>query len=104
MSILVFGALAISQFMSDTVAMYLFYAIAIALLASTGINMPAFVIIIGLAAIMGILTPAAAVPAPLFFGPGHITLQNTVKYALLFLLLIFIGLMVIIWPLANALI
>ena len=104
MAILVLGAMVISQFMSDTVAMYLFYAIAIALLASSGINMPAFVIMIGLAAIMGILTPAAAVPSPLFFGPGHITVGNTLKYAIIFLGLIFVGMMGLIWPLASAVI
>lgn len=104
MCILAFGALWISQFMSDTVTMYLFYAIAISLLEGTGINMPAFVIIIGLASIMGLLTPAAAVPAPLFFGPEHITMKNTAKYAILYLVLICIVLMAIMWPLASTVI
>ncbi|MCD8196280.1 MAG: SLC13 family permease [Lachnospiraceae bacterium] len=104
MALLVFGSLAVSQFMSDTVTMYLFYAIAIALLAASGINMPAFVIVVGLAAIMGILTPAAAVSSPLFFGPEHITMGNTTKYALIYLGIIFAVLMVIIWPLASAII
>lgn len=104
MSILVLGALICTQFMSNTVTMYLFYAIAISLLASTGINMPAFVIVVALGAMVGILTPAAAVPAPLFFGPEHITMQSTIKYALLWLVLVFISIMVIIWPVANILI
>lgn len=104
MALLVFGSLAVSQFMSDTVTMYLFYAIAIALLASTGINMPAFVIVVGLAAIMGILTPAAAVTSPLFFGPELITMKNTTKYALIYLGIIFVVLMVLIWPLASVII
>lgn len=104
MSILVLGAIVISQFMSDTVTMYLFYAIAIALLSSSGINLPAFVIMVGLGSIMGILTPAAAVPAPLFFGPEHITLQNTIKYAVVFLALIFVSIMVILWPLSSMII
>ncbi|MGN0292407.1 MAG: SLC13 family permease [Lachnospiraceae bacterium] len=104
MAILVLGGMIITQFMSNTVTMYLIYAIAISLLASTGINMPAFVIVIGLGAMIGILTPAAAVPAPLFFGPEHITVQGTMKYALIYLLLTFVSIMVIIWPIANMLI
>lgn len=104
MAILVFGGMIITQFMSNTVTMYLIYAIAISLLASSGINMPAFVIVIGLGAMIGILTPAAAVPAPLFFGPEHITVQETLKYALIYLILTFISIMVIIWPIANVLI
>ncbi len=44
MAFLVLGGMLMTQFTSNTVSMYLFYAITIALLASSGINMPAFVI------------------------------------------------------------
>lgn len=84
--------------------MYLIYAIAIALLGNSGINMPAFVIIVGIGAIMGLLTPAAAVPSPLFFGPEHLTMKNSGKYCIIYLAFIFVALMVLIWPLANAVI
>lgn len=104
MALLALGALVLSQFMSDTVTMYIFYAIAIALLESSGINLPAFIIIIGIASIMGIATPAAAVPSPLFFGPNHIDMKHTVKYATIYLIFIYGAIMLIIWPLANALI
>lgn len=104
MTILVLASVVISQFMSDTVTMYLVYAIAIALLSGSGINMPAFVIIVGIGAIMGLLTPAAAVHSPLFFGPEHLTMKNSGKYCIIYLALIFVGLMVLIWPLANAVI
>lgn len=69
-------------------------------------GLPTLVImaILVLGAMIGVLTPAAAVPAPLFFGPEHITVQNTLKYALIYLVLTFISIMVIIWPLANILI
>lgn len=104
MTLLVLAAVVISQFMSDTVTMYLIYAIAIALLGNSGINMPAFVIIVGIGAIMGLLTPAAAVPSPLFFGPEHLTMKNSGKYCIIYLAFIFVALMVLIWPLANAVI
>ena len=66
--------------------------------------MPAFVIIVALGAMLGLVTPAAAVPSPLFFGPEHINMKDTAKYAVIYLLLSFVALMVLIWPLANVLI
>lgn len=104
MAFLVLGGMLMTQFTSNTVSMYLFYAITIALLASSGINMPAFVIIVALGAMLGLVTPAAAVPSPLFFGPEHISMKDTAKYAVIYLLLSFAALMVLIWPLANVLI
>ncbi len=104
MAILVFLAIFISQFMSDTVTMYLIYSVSIALLTSAGINMPAFVMIVGIGAIMGLLTPAAAVPAPLFFGPNHITVKNSASYCIVFLIGVYAALMLVIWPLASAII
>ncbi len=104
MAILVLGALIMTNFLSNTVTMFLFYSIALSLLADSGINVMAFVIVVGLASCIGILTPSAAVPAPLFFGPGHITVKNTYKYGILYMLLTFLGCMCLIWPLASAVI
>ena len=92
------------QFMSNTVTIYLMYAVGTAILSTLGINLPAFVMIIGFAAIMGLLTPAAAVPSPLFFGPEHITMKNESKYCAIFLVLDFLIIMFVLWPLANVLI
>ena len=92
------------QFMSNTVTIYLMYAVGTAILSTSGINLPAFVMIIGFAAIMGLLTPAAAVPSPLFFGPEHITMKNEANYCAIFLVLDFLIIMFVLWPLANVLI
>ena len=104
MVLVVFLAAVITQFMSNTVTIYLMYAVGIAILSTSGINLPAFVMIIGFAAIMGLLTPAAAVPSPLFFGPEHITMKNEAKYCAIFLVLDFLIIMFVLWPLANVLI
>ena len=104
MVLVVFLAALITQFMSDTVTIYLMYAVGTAILSKSGINHPAFVMIIGFAAIMGLLTPAAAVPSPLFFGPEHITMKNEAKYCAIFLVLDFLIIMFVLWPLANVLI
>ena len=104
MVLVVFLAAVITQFMSNTVTIYLMYAVGTAILSTSGINLPAFVMIIGFAAIMGLLTPAAAVPSPLFFGPEHITMKNEAKYCAIFLVLDFLIIMFVLWPLANVLI
>lgn len=104
MAILVLGALIMTNFLSNTVTMFLFYSIALSLLSATNINVMGFVIVVGLASCIGILTPSAAVPAPLFFGPGHITVKNTYKYGIIYMVLTFLGCMFLIWPLASAII
>ena len=43
-----------------------------------------------------------AVTAPLFFGPQHITVQNTLKWNLLMILLTFLVCMALLYPLGNA--
>ena len=35
------------------------------------------------------VTPSAAVPSPLFFGPGHVTMKTTVKYTTIFVVISF---------------
>ena len=104
MAVLVLGALIMTNFLSNTVTMFLFYSIALSLLSDTGINVIGFVVVISLASCMGMLTPSASVPAPLFFGPGHITVRNTVKYCTIYIILTWLGCMFLIWPLASALI
>lgn len=103
-ALLLLGGMLMTQFTSNTVTLYLFYAVAIALLSSAGINTPALVIVVGLASMLGILTPAAAVPSPLFFGPDHIQMKSTAKYAIVYLVIMFVALLAVVWPLASAVI
>ena len=74
------------------------------LLDAGSLNMGAVTILIGLAASMASLTPSAAVPSPLFFGPEHLTMKNTVKINLLFIFLSFVVLMLFAYPFAQLII
>ena len=96
-------AILLTNFLSNTVTMVLFFNIGVVLLASGQTNMAAFTVIIALAASMAAATPSAAVPSPLFFGPGHITMKNTTKYNLLFVVGSFIVLVALL-PIANAIV
>lgn len=96
-------AIILTNFLSNTVTMVLFFNIGAVLLAGGNVNMAAFTIIIALAASMAACTPSAAVPSPLFFGPGHITMKNTLRHNLLFVIGSFIVL-VIMMPIASAIV
>lgn len=96
-------AILLTNFLSNTVTMVLFFNIGVVLLAGGNTNMAAFTIIIALAASMATLTPSAAVPSPLFFGPGHITMRNTFRHNLFFIICSFVVL-VAAMPIASAII
>ena len=105
LTVLVFLSLIMTNFLSNTVTMFLFAQIALALWGdSNALNVVAFVIIITMTSCIGIATPSASVPAPLLFGPGHITVKNSWKYSFCYCVAITAFTMLIIWPLAQVLI
>lgn len=98
--VLMIFAIIMTNFLSNTVTMVLFFNIGVIVLANGNTNMGVFTIIISLAASMASLTPSAAVPSPLFFGPGHVTMKNTLKWNLIWLPIIFV-ILVIIFPIFS---
>ena len=101
---LIAGALIMTNFMSNVVTMVLFFNIGVALLTAGDMNMAAFAVVISFAATMACCTPSAALTSPLFFGPGHITMQNSIKCNLVFIVLSFVVLMAFLIPFASAVI
>lgn len=102
--VLIIGSLIMTNFLSNTVTMVLFFNLGAALLAGGNLNMGAITIVIGLAGSMACLTPSAAIPSPLYFGPGHVTMGNTIKYNLIFIVLSFVVLVAFALPFASAII
>lgn len=94
-------ALIMTNFVSNTVTMILFFNIGIALLKGGNMNMGAFSIVIALASSMAVLTPSASVPAPIFFGPEHISVKSTYKYNLIFIALSFAVILGFVMPFAS---
>ena len=101
--VLIILAIAMTNFLSNTVTMVLFFNIGVILLANGNTNMAAFTIIIALAASMATVTPSAAVPSPLFFGPGHVTMKATIKYNMIFVIGAVI-VSIVFMPIASAMI
>ncbi len=98
--ILMVFAIIMTNFLSNTVTMVLFFNIGVIVMANGNTNMGVFTIIIALAASMASLTPSAAVPSPLFFGPGHVTMKNTLKWNLIWIPLTFV-ILVVLFPIYS---
>ena len=101
---LVAGTIIMTNFMSNVVSMILFFNIGVALLSTGEMNMAAFAVVIAFAATMACCTPSAALTSPLFFGPGHITMQNSFKYNVIFIVLSFVVVMAFLIPFTSAII
>ena len=84
---LTLGAVLMTNFMSNIVTMTIFFNIGVALLSGGSTNMGMFAMLIGFASSMATLTPSACAPMPLVFGPGHVTMKNSFRVNLIFILL-----------------
>lgn len=98
--ILTVVALIMTNFFSNVVTMTLFFNIGVALLGNSSVNMGMFAMVIGIAAAMACLTPAACAPMPLVFGPGHVTMGNTIKANIMFIICALVVLLGFVVPFA----
>jgi len=98
---MVLAAIIITNLISSTVTMMLCFSIGVALMAGTGVNLTVFGVLVTLASCLSFLTPAASFATPLFFGPGHITMANSFKINLIYLVFGIITLMIV-FPIAYA--
>jgi sodium-dependent dicarboxylate transporter 2/3/5 len=98
---MILGTLVLTNFASNTVAMLLFYSVAMSLLSDSEITMLGLTILIGVQATFGLLMPSASISCPLFFGPEHLTVKGMLKYNIIILGGSFLFTMLILWPLAG---
>ena len=94
--------LIMTNFVSNVVSMLLFFGLVIPAISGSSVSLVSISVIICLVANFASLVPSAAVTAPLFFGPQHITVKNTLKWNLLMIFLTFLVCMVVLYPLGNA--
>ena len=102
LALLAVAALIMTNFLSNVVTMVLFFNIGLALLSGFGLHLGAFAAVIGTAASMASLTPSACAPAPLLFGPGHVSVRGVLKANLVFLVLSLLACLTLVYPLASA--
>jgi sodium-dependent dicarboxylate transporter 2/3/5 len=97
-------ALIMTNFLSNVVTMALFFNLGVALLSGTGVNMGMFAMLIGIMSSIACLTPSACAPMPLVFGPGHVTMKNSIRANLFFVVLALVATLCYIIPVAPLLI
>jgi len=94
---LVAGILFLTNVASNIVVMTLFFNIGFALLWGGTMSIAAVSIIIAFSvSLMACLTPSASLTTPLYYGPGHITVKNSAKWNLIFIVLSFVTMLVFI--------
>lgn len=91
-----------TNFVSNVVSMLLFFGLVIPVIAGTAVSSVGVAIIICIVANFASLVPSAAVTAPLFFGPEHITVKNTLPWNLIMIAAAFLVSMLVLFPLGNA--
>lgn len=101
--VLTAAAFVMTNFLSNVVTMVLFFNIGLALLSGGSIHLGGYAVAIGFSASMATLTPSACAPAPLVFGPGHVTVQGVFKANLVFLGLAFVLILGLLYPAAAML-
>ena len=102
LELLTVAALIMTNFLSNVVTMVLIFNIGLALLSGSNMHLGAFAAVIDVAASMASLTPSACTPALLIFGPGHVTVRGVLKANLVFLVLSLAACLVVVYPLASA--
>ena len=104
MMLLTTAALIMTNFLSNVVTMVLFFNVGIALLSGGSVDLGAYAVLIGFASSMASLTPSACAPAPLIYAPGHASVRGVLKANLVFIILSFVVMLTLVYPLASKII
>lgn len=93
--------LVMTNFVSNVVSMLLFFSVLIPVVTESTASAIGISIIICLVANFASLVPSAAVTAPLFFGPGHITVKNVLKWNIIMIIFAFLVCAFVLYPMGN---
>lgn len=104
MMLLTTAALIMTNFLSNVVTMVLFFNVGIALLSGGSVDLGAYAVLIGFASSMASLTPSACAPAPLIYAPGHASVRGVLKANLVFIILSFVVMLTLVYPIASKII
>ncbi len=93
------GCIILTNFISNTVSMLLFFSLIIPIVQAGGGDVNLVIILLCIMACFASLVPSAAVTAPFFFGPEHITVKNTYKWNIIMIILAWLITAFIFYPL-----
>ncbi|MCU6761582.1 transporter%2C divalent anion:Na+ symporter (DASS) family [uncultured Roseburia sp.] len=92
------GCVILTNFISNTVCMLLFFSISVPLISAAGGNVIPLIILLCVMACFASLVPSAAITAPFYFGNENITVKNSLKWNLIMIALAWAGVSFIIYP------
>ena len=95
------GRIILTNFISNTVCMLLFFSLVVPIASAAGQNVSAIIILLCVLACFASLVPSAAITAPFYFGEQYITVKNSFKSNIMMIVIVWALISFVVFPLCN---
>lgn len=95
------GCIILTNFISNTVCMLLFFSLVVPIASAAGENVSAIIILLCVLACFASLVPSAAITAPFYFGEQYITVKNSFKSNIMMIIIVWALISFVVFPLCN---
>ncbi len=95
------GCIILTNFISNTVCMLLFFSLVVPIASAAGQNVSAIIISLCVLACFASLVPSAAITAPFYFGEQYITVKNSFKSNIMMIVIVWALISFVVFPLCN---
>lgn len=95
------GCIILTNFISNTVCMLLFFSLVVPIASAAGENVSAIIILLCVLACFASLVPSAAITAPFYFGEQYITVKNSFKSNIMMIVIVWALISFVVFPLCN---
>lgn len=95
------GCIILTNFISNTVCMLLFFSLVVPIASAAGQNVSAIIILLCVLACFASLVPSAAITAPFYFGEQYITVKNSFKSNIMMIVIVWALISFVVFPLCN---
>ena len=95
------GCIILTNFISNTVCMLLFFSLVVPIASAAGQNVSAIIILLCVLACFASLVPSAAITAPFYFGEQYITVKNSFKSNIMMIIIVWALISFVVFPLCN---
>lgn len=97
------GCIVLTNFISNSVCMLLFFSLAVPIAAAAGQNVTAIITLLCVLACFASLVPSAAATAPFYFGENYVTVKNSFKQNLIMIGLTWVIVAFVVFPIISRL-
>lgn len=95
------GCIILTNLISNTVCMLLFFSLVVPIASAAGQNVSAIIILLCVLACFASLVPSAAITAPFYFGEQYITVKNSFKSNIMMIVIVWALISFVVFPLCN---